>query len=152
MLQTEPQYMSAVVGIYAGHEPAQNAIEQLKRVGFRPDAISLVGSQHDMRLAQEGYFYPPAPAQEGAIRQGARQGAEMGAATGLVVGFATLLIPGLGLIAALGPLAGMLVGAGAGALTGGPLGAIGYQEDAIDYRRLLEDGSLLVIAHCVTKA
>jgi hypothetical protein len=151
-MMTTKLYVSAVVGVYPDIGQAQSALQELKEAEFPTDDLSLVGSQEDVRQAQQGYFHPPHEVLRGALREGAALGGEIGAATGLITGLFTFLIPGLGVLAALGPLAGLLMGAGIGAVTGGPLGAVNYQDDAIEYRGLLEKGNVFVIVHCTTTA
>ena len=144
------QYVSAVVGVYPDSGQAQDAFEKLKHAGISPDDISLVGSEDDLRQAQRGYYYPPAEVLGGAARAGAVRGAQIGAVTGLLTGLVTFLLPGLGVFGALGALTGMLGGAGIGVAVGGPLGAAGFQDDAIAYRTLLTGGNMLLVVHCAT--
>jgi hypothetical protein len=71
----------------------------------------------------------------GALK-GAGTGAALGGIAGLVVGMAGLAIPGIGAVIAAGPLAAALAGAGAGAIAGGLIGAlvnIGVPEDEANY-------------------
>ena len=149
-MMTTTEYVSAVVGVYPDIGQAQSALQELNNARFPTEDLSLVGSQDDVRQAQQGTFYPPSGVLQGAVHEGGTLGGEIGAATGLLTGLVTFLMPGLGVLAALGPLAGMLMGAGIGAVTGLPLGAVNYQDDAINYRGLLEKGNVFVIVHCPT--
>src|ERR1700716_2952054 len=60
---------------------------------------------------------------EGDMLTGAVGGGAIGALPGLLIGAAALLIPGIGPIAAAGPLFGALFGATAGTVAGGFIGA-----------------------------
>jgi hypothetical protein len=76
-------------------------------------------------------------------------GAILGGVGGLLVGLGTLVIPGLGVIAAAGPLAGALAGALAGGAAGGIVGAlIGLgipEEEAVVYEEGVRRGGTLVV-------
>jgi hypothetical protein len=144
------RYVGAVISVYTDCEQAQGAFEKVKQAGFSADDLSLVGSEEDVRQAQRGYSYPPSDVLRGETRRGAVLGAEVGAATGLLTGLATFLFPEMGMFAALGPLAGLLGGAGVGAAFGGPLGEVDYQDNAAEYRELLIAGNLLLVVHCAT--
>ena len=150
MTETEPHIVSAVVGVYPDRGQVHTALGELLKADIPAADISLVGSENDVREARLGYSHPPSEARRGAAHAGAKQGGQFGAATGLLSGFLLFLIPGLGPFAAIGPLAGLLFGAGVGTIAGGPLGAIGFQDDVIAYRVLLEEGNLLVVVHCST--
>jgi hypothetical protein len=150
MSTTAKHYVSAIVAVYPDCGQAQNALRELTIVGIPPEDISLVGREDDVLQAQRGDFAPPPEEYRGEIRAGAVLGGEIGAATGFLSAFMMFLIPGLGAFAALGALAGMLMGAGLGTIAGGVLGALGYEDGAIDYRALLEKGNLLVIVLCTT--
>jgi hypothetical protein len=143
-------YVSAIVAVYPDCGQAQNALRELISAGIPREDISLVGREEDVRQAQRGDFAPPPGALRGDVRSGAVLGGEIGTATGFLSALMMFLIPGLGAFVALGALAGMLMGASIGTIAGGILGALGYQDEAIDYRALLEKGSLLVIVHCTT--
>jgi len=147
---SEKQYVGAVVSIYPDCGQAQVAFEKLQQAGFSAGDLSLVGGEEDVRKAAHGYLYPPSDALRGETRAGAVKGAEVGAVTGLLTGLATFLFPELGALAALGPLAGLLGGAGVGVALGGPLGQTDYQNNAIEYRALLNEGNLLLVVHCAT--
>jgi hypothetical protein len=150
MSTTAKHYVSAVIAVYHDCGHAQNALRKLTSAGMPPEDLSLVGSEEDVRQAQRGEFAPPTEEYRGEVRSGAVRGGEIGAATGFLSAFMMFLIPGLGAFAALGALAGMLMGAGLGTIAGGVLGALGYEDEAIDYRALLDKGDLLVIVHCTT--
>jgi hypothetical protein len=147
---TAKHYRSAVVSIYPDCTQAQNALQELQSADIAPDDISLVGSENDVLQARQGTFLLPSQVLHGEERKGVALSTGIGAATGLLGSLFAFLIPGLGPIVALGPLAGMLLGAGVGMIRGGPLGAVQYEDDAIDYRELLQEGNVFVIVHCAT--
>jgi hypothetical protein len=147
---SDKRYVGAVVAVYPNNEKARAAFEALEQAGFTADDLSLVGNEEDLREAERGYYYPPAAVLGGETRAGAAKGAGVGAVTGFLTGLAAFLFPELGVFAALGPLAGLLGGAGVGAAVGGPLGQTDYQDNAAEYRALLNARRLLLVAHCAT--
>ncbi|MFC4401769.1 low temperature-induced protein [Gracilibacillus xinjiangensis] len=80
---------------------------------------------------------------------GAASGGLLGGLGGLVVGLGLLTIPGIGQIAAAGPLAAVLTGAGVGAGGGGIVGAlVGLgmpEEQAKQYEGFLKQGKIIVL-------
>jgi hypothetical protein len=138
------------LGVFLDNAQAQAAFEKLTRAGFGAGDISLVGSEKDLREAEHGYYNPPAAVLHGEARSGVVEGAEIGAVTGFLTGLAMFLIPGMGPFAVIGPLAGLLGGAGVGAAVGGPLGEADFQDYAAEYRALLNAGRLLLAVHCAT--
>ncbi|MHA6250492.1 general stress protein [Oceanobacillus sp. CAU 1775] len=80
---------------------------------------------------------------------GAATGGVLGGLSGLVLGLGLLAIPGVGQIAAAGPIAAALTGAGIGAGGGGVVGAlVGLgipEEQAKQYEGYLRDGKIIVL-------
>ncbi|GEN53808.1 general stress protein [Halobacillus faecis] len=86
---------------------------------------------------------------------GALSGGALGGIGGLIAGLGLLAIPGIGQIAAAGPIAAALTGAGVGAGGGGIVGALvgaGMSEkDAHQYENHLKDGKIIVIVEATEK-
>ena len=135
---------SPVVGVFDDRAQAEQAVEQLRRAGFRDD---------DIGFATRG--------EEGTDRSGLDTGTEnetgSHAATGAVAGgvlgglagaAAALLIPGIGPVVAGGILAATLGGAAIGAAAGGLIGALtgmGVPEDeARYYDQQVQEGRTIV--------
>ena len=82
---------------------------------------------------------------------GTAKGAAIGGVAGALLGVAALAIPGLGPVLAVGPLAAALTGAGVGAATGGMLGALHdmgmTDEEARHWAEGLRRGGTLVAVH-----
>ena len=74
----------------------------------------------------------------------------MGGLFGLLVGFGSFLLPGIGLLVVLGPLAGLVGGIAVGAIGGDWAGQLRFTEIAADYRDWLMAGKFLVIVHCTS--
>lgn len=140
-----------IVALYDGLSNAKNAVQDLVKAGFTRDAISLVARDIEGRYAtyfekQEGQESeaPPSDEEEGAIIGGL-----IGGLAGMLLGLGMIAIPGIGPVIAAGPLATMLLGAGAGTVTGSLVGAIVEwdvpEEEAKYYVERVQQGSTLVV-------
>lgn len=140
--------MKTVVGLFDDYAQARNAALDVERSGISHDDISVLAnngtdSEHVRR------DYVDAPSTMGhAITKDAGVGAEIGGVLGLLAGMSLFTIPGLGFIAGAGWLAGMLTGAGLGAITGGLVGMLTHigvpATDAYYYEEGLRRGGTLV--------
>jgi len=126
--------MKTVIGLFDGFQDAQAVIRDLEGSGFNRDGMSVV-AQHDV-LEQE-----PDGGAAGA-------GAVIGAGFGVLAGLAALAIPGIGLVAAIGPiLAGGVLGAVAGGLIGSLIDAgVPAEQAACYYEGVRRGGTLVAIA------
>jgi hypothetical protein len=132
------------VGLFATRAAADHAIAELKRAGYRDDQIGLVGKNADGKTVKTN----------GAGQTHAGEGAAIGAAAGAgVAGLASLgmsfgVIPVIGPILAVGPLAAALISAVSGAAAAGVAGAlVGWgipEEDARYYEGEVKAGRYLV--------
>ncbi|USB33735.1 YsnF/AvaK domain-containing protein [Paenibacillus sp. YPG26] len=135
-----------IVGVFRNDNEATNAIEELKRQGFKAEDISIVAKDKRDVSAISDETGTKAP--EG-VATGAATGGILGGVTGLLAGLGALAIPGIGPIVAAGPIAaaltGAAVGAGAGGLVGGLVGLGIPEEEAKEYDTMVNDGRILVI-------
>lgn len=143
MTETNDQ---AVVASYRNHEDAEEAVRKLTDGGVPVKHVSIIGRHWQVREDMQGYYRPADAAIEGA-----GTGAWVGGLFGLLMGFGFFLVPVVGPVLVLGPLAGMVAGAiggaGVGALING-LMALGIPEEhALKYRARLEAGEFLVVVH-----
>lgn len=138
-----------VVGLYNDMDVAQAALRDLVDAGFRRDDISLLTRGAREEEGREGAVRREEDdrAGEGA-GMGAGAGAVVGGLGGLLVGLGTLLLPGLGLVIAAGPIVATIIGAGIGAGVGALVGAlIGMgipEEEAQYYAEGVRRGGVLV--------
>lgn len=130
------------VGYFHDRMSADRAYEALRREGFSPDDISIIGrgaegktgllDDHDHVTAGEG--------------------AAAGGIFGLLLGAAAMLIPGIGPVVAVGPISAALAGALTGGVTGAVVGGIGGalvhagvpEEEASYYEERFRTGGVLV--------
>jgi uncharacterized membrane protein len=109
--------MAKLVATFANTETAERAIEALKRAGYEDKEISLVSK--DERESRQGGEGGRAKGQtRDSVADGTAWGAGIGAGATLLASAGLLVIPGIGPLLALGPLAAGLTGAAAGGLVG----------------------------------
>ncbi len=138
----------AVYGIYPNRPMVEKAVEELKDAGFRNADISVLfpesGGTKEFAIEKE------TKAPEGAAT-GAGTGAVIGGALGWLMGVGLLVIPGLGLFIAAGPIMAALAGVGAVGLVGGIAGALigmGIPEyEANRYEGRIKKGGILLSIH-----
>lgn len=144
--------MARVTAVFDDRGQAQQAVNELRRLGLSDTDLSFVArTEEDAVAAGAGHK----SAREGAGERAAK-GAAVGAGAGLLFGLAALAIPGLGpfitaggLASALGTTGGALA---SGAIVGGTSGAIagaltraGYsKEESEFYGPHVERGGVLV--------
>jgi heat induced stress protein YflT len=131
---------STVVGVFADRVQAEQAVTELRRLGFTDDQIGHVA--RDAR-GTSGMVTPGETAERAAV--GAASG---GVAGGIIGAAASLLIPGVGPAIAGGILAATLGGVVVGAATGGIVGALTSmgvsEEEACYYQGEFEAGRTIV--------
>jgi uncharacterized membrane protein len=138
-----------VVGIFDTQDHAEAAARRVKERGLRTDDISIVvkqgesGDPYDAGSPADtgykggwdaGFGTRPAtmggmtgtnmrtgsrPAVNDNISDGAISGGLLGGLAGLLIGAGSMIVPGLGIIAAAGPITGLLSGAVTGGIVGG---------------------------------
>ncbi|MBS4177289.1 general stress protein [Lederbergia citrea] len=141
-----------VIGYYDTEQEAVNAIEQLKREGYRTEDISVISKNREDvdHITEE----TDTKAAEGAAT-GVATGGALGGLGGVLAGLGALAIPGIGPVIAAGPVIAGLTGAAAGAGIGGLAGAlIGMgipEEDAHRYNDYVNEGKILVLVDKETR-
>lgn len=141
-----------VAGVFNNQSDAQQALNELKALGFSPDQVSVVAK--DTRETKDMVERSD---MGGAETSGASAGALLGGLTGGIagwlVGIGALVIPGIGPIVAAGALATTLGGAAVGAVAGGLIGALvgaGIPEDdARSYETHVKEGRILITAQAM---
>jgi hypothetical protein len=132
-------------GLAESEAQAVSIFNQLIGAGFSDSDISVLFPDSDAtrHFAHEQHTKAP----EGAAA-GAGGGVVIGGALGWLVGMGTLVIPGVGLFIAAGPIMAALAGAGAGAAAGGLTGALigmGMPEyEAKQYEEKMKGGNILI--------
>ena len=109
-----------IVALFDEYRNAQNSANEIKGRGLRTDDISIVTK--DVSQGDAGTTATMSTASGAAndnISDGVVTGGILGGLAGLLVGAGSMVIPGLGIIAAAGPIAGLLSGAVTGSIVGG---------------------------------
>jgi hypothetical protein len=140
---------TAVFGIYPNRFAVEEAVEHLRKTGFRNTDISVLfqDNQGTKDFAHEKNTKAP----EG-VTTGVVAGGLAGGVLGWLVGIGALAIPGLGPLIAAGPIVAALAGAGAVGTLGGFVGALagmGIPEyEAKRYEGRIREGGVLLSVHC----
>jgi hypothetical protein len=142
---------TAVFGIYASPETAENAVDHLLTLGFTNSAISVMLPDDESTRAFAHEKNTKAP--EGTAT-GVATGGVIGGTLGLLAGIGALAIPGVGPLIAAGPIMGALAGLGVGGTVGGVVGALvgmGIPEyEAKRFEGAVKNGGTLLSVHCDT--
>lgn len=136
---------TTVIGVFDDWSHARRVVEELESSGFRRDEISLLANRD--RAPQDDVPNINTLESTGSGAQ-ASTGAAVGGLTGFIAGVVALAIPGIGPVLAAGPLAAGIIGASAGAATGGLIGAFqakGVPEHEVEtYSEAVRRGSTVV--------
>ncbi|QAS52065.1 general stress protein [Halobacillus litoralis] len=144
-------------GVFSSVGNAERAISELQRHGYGHDDISVFAKEKSKVNVLEDEMDTSVTSNKGSRGKNAGKGAGLGALSGgalggiggLITGLGLLAIPGIGQIAAAGPIVASLTGAGVGAGGGGIIGALvgaGMPEkEAKQYENHLKDGKIIVI-------
>jgi uncharacterized membrane protein len=103
-----------VVGVFDRVDFAEKAAREIKEQGLRTDDISILVKKGDE--AESG---KTGGMVNDNISNGAVTGGIIGGLAGLLIGAGLVAIPGLGIIAAAGPITGLIGGAATGGIIGG---------------------------------
>ncbi|WP_043930956.1 general stress protein [Bacillus sp. EB01] len=145
-------------GVFESQDEAVRAIETLKAKGFDPNNLSVFAKSNDVVDEIEVQTdVEPVDSEENPTKKmgkgfgiGAGTGGVIGGVTGLIAEIGLLAIPGIGPLAAAGPLAATLTGAAIGATGGGIVGALtgaGVSEtEAKEYEKFVKEGNILIFA------
>ncbi|MGN7456074.1 general stress protein [Paenibacillus pasadenensis] len=136
-----------VVGIFRTEKDALHAMEELKAAGWSKEQLSVIRRTREEVCRVESQT--GTNASEGMV-SGGLAGAVLGGAAGVLATAGLLFVPGIGPLLAAGPIATVLAGAAfggsAGTLVGGLAGLGIPDHQAEQYRTLVEQDHVLVIA------
>jgi uncharacterized membrane protein len=137
--------MNTTVGVYATHEKAIEAVEELKRAGYPVQQVSLIGKAvviDDLMNVNHNRRIKNVPAITGAI---------LGPILGILTGVKLFAIPGLGFLFGIGVVLGALAGFSLGIAFGGVLSLIFIlvikSRAVLKYHEHIEEKGFQVIAH-----
>jgi len=145
---------NAVIAVYETHTQAEDTIRELERSGFDMKKLSILGRGYHSEEHPVGFYTTG-----DRMKSWGGVGAFWGGLWGLLFGAAFFWIPGIGPIAAAGPIVHLLVGAFEGAALVGGLSALGAalaslgvpKKSILKYETELRADKYLVIAHGTAK-
>lgn len=109
-----------VVAIFDNHAHAESAAKQIKDQGLRTDDISIIAKQGEEDTGGlSATMGKEAGPRNDNISDGVVTGGILGGLAGLLIGAGSMVVPGLGIVAAAGPITGLLSGAVTGGIVGG---------------------------------
>jgi len=140
-------FSQAVVATYKNHSDAEAAVRLLAHDGVPVNTISIIGRDFESREDIQGFYRPG-----DAALTGAGEGAWFGGIFGLLFGaMGFFVLPIVGGLWILGPIAGFLAGgvagAGIGALVSALIAAGIPKDQALKYQERLQAGEFLVVVH-----
>lgn len=128
-----------LVGTFANHEAAEQAIRLLQQHGFAADQLALVAQDFQGRPElREAVSHDDKTHTKAAI------GAGTGGLLGLVAGAALLTVPGIGFFALPATMAAAMTGSIVGGLVGAMSGWGIPEEQAEHYQSLVKQGHLVL--------
>ena len=141
---------NSVVGIYNVHTEAETAVKELQKSGFEMKQLSVVGKDYHTEENVVGFYNAG-----DRMKFWGKLGAFWGGLWGILFGAFFMVIPGVGQLVVLGPLASMIVGALEAAIVTGGLSALGAglyslgipKDSIVKYETALKSDKFLVIAH-----
>lgn len=139
-----------VSAVFDSHSEAETAVRELRQVGVRDSALSVIARKGD----EDGDYGDVDTQDADGKGEGALKGALMGGGAGALLGIAALAIPGVGPLVAAGAIASSAIpgaaaiGAGVGAVAGGLTGLLAdhgvSEEDAGYYEGRINEGGVFV--------
>ena len=137
--------MNTTIGVYASHEKAIEAVQELKRSGYPVEQVSLIGKAviiDDLMHVKQNKWIKNAPAIIGAI---------LGPILGILTGAKIFAIPGLGFLFGVGAGFGALAGFSLGIVAGGVLSLLAIlvikSRAVLKYHEHIEEKGFQIIVH-----
>ena len=137
--------MNTTVGVYATHEQAIEAVQELKRAGYPVEKVSLIGKAviiDDLMHVKYKRGIKNVPAIIGAIA---------GPILGMLTGMKLFAIPGLGFLFGIGAAIGAMAGFSIGIITGGVISLFANliirSRTVLKYHEHLEEKGFQIIVH-----
>ena len=126
-----------VVGVFDRVDYAEKAAREFKEQGLRTDDISILVKNDDQTGGDRKGMV------NDNISNGAVTGGIIGGLAGLLIGAGLVAIPGLGIIAAAGPIAGLIGGAATGGIVGGLVDLGIPEEESKKYESDVREGKVV---------
>ncbi len=127
-----------VVGVFDRVDFAEKAAREIKNRGLRTDDISILVKNGDQTESRDETGMV-----NDNISNGAVTGGIIGGLAGLLIGAGLVAIPGLGIIAAAGPITGLIGGAATGGIIGGLVDMGIPEEESKRYETDIKGGKVV---------
>lgn len=134
-----------VIGTYEDRTDAETAVRSLVQCGIEREHISMIGRSSEIEEAITGHWELPKEETDVMRAEGERAGLMTGGVWGLLGGLSIFVIPGIGEIAILSALGGLVLGGALGVFVGWLAGLSTSGEIASRYRQVLTEGKFLVM-------
>lgn len=121
-----------IAAVFKDHHDAEKASLEISEYGYNIEKMSVISKNENGKTNKE----------DGA-GDGAIEGSLIGGALGLLLGVGMITVPGLGVFAAAGPLAGILSGALAGGIIGALVDLGIPEEEGSQYEEEITSGRVL---------
>jgi uncharacterized membrane protein len=134
-----------VIGVFDNISSAETAANDIKEKGLKTDDISILAKYKDASTLSDTQSTntPGKKTAKDNVSDGVVTGSILGGLAGLLIGAGSLIIPGLGIIAAAGPIAGLLSGAVTGGIVGGLIDLGIPEKESQKYETQLKEGKVL---------
>jgi len=132
-----------IVGVFEYHKDAEKAARLVKDEGLRTSDISIITKQSENNNYSGDKTGEDYSMTNDNISDGVVTGGVLGGLAGLLIGAGTMIVPGIGIIAAAGPITGLISGAVTGGIVGG-LVDLGIPEDeSKEYENDVKEGKVV---------
>ncbi len=133
------QNTQTVIGVFNNRQSAETAISSLRSQGFSNEEINLISKKSGTTQGNNKETY------DDDIMDGTLTGSTIGGIGGLIVGSGALMLPGIGPILAVGPIAAAIGGAIAGGVAGGLIDWGIPAEASERYEENVKQGDILTV-------
>ncbi len=145
-----------IVALFNNHIQAENAAKEIRDQGLKTSDISIVAKQGNQYTTDTdttteqntavGIANNPNATmniKNDNISDGVVTGGILGGLAGLLLGAGTMIVPGLGIIAAAGPITGLISGAVTGGVVGGLIDLGIPEQNSKTYESEIKSGKVL---------
>ncbi|RCX16098.1 hypothetical protein DFR58_11280 [Anaerobacterium chartisolvens] len=137
-----------LVAVFDKYDHAENAARKIKDRGLKTDDISIVAKHgEEQGMDQPGGIGASMGRNDGQVNDnisdGVVTGGILGGLAGLVIGAGSMVIPGFGIIAAAGPITGLISGAVTGGIVGGLVDLGIPENESRQYEEDIKSGKIL---------
>ncbi|MGE5474355.1 MAG: general stress protein [Ignavibacteriales bacterium] len=130
-----------IVGVFESHRDAEKAARLVKDEGLKTSDISIITKQNDdYNDDNAGQNFSMT---NDNISDGVVTGGVLGGLAGLLIGAGTMIVPGIGIIAAAGPITGLISGAVTGGIVGGLIDLGIPENESREYENDIKEGKVV---------